>query len=225
MFNRKVLFATTFVIFASIVSPHAASAQSTGISVGLGISTLGGGTNLNFKLQNNLNLRLDGNYLSLSHGDTYDSVPYDLDIDLRSVGAVLDLHPFGNGFHVSGGVYWNGNRADLSSTPSSNVTVGNTTYTAAQVGSLRGELEYNSVAPYVGLGYDSGFKRQSPFSFSIRAGLFYMGEAKVNLSSSGTLSGNAAFQADLAREVDTLEDDLDVFGFYPAISVGVRLRF
>ena len=47
----------------------------------------------------------------------------------------------------------------------------------------------------------------------------------MSLSKRDKFSGNAAFQADLAREVETLEGDLDVFGFYPAISVGVRIRF
>jgi hypothetical protein len=47
----------------------------------------------------------------------------------------------------------------------------------------------------------------------------------VALSASGTLASDPAFQANLAKERDEIEDDLEPFEFYPVLSLGIFFRF
>jgi hypothetical protein len=194
-------------------------------SVGPHVSTLGAGAEGSMRLSDNLVLRLGGGYLGFGTSESADGVSYDIDVSLANAGGALDYHPFGNGFMISAGVYWNGNGADFNATPTSNVTIGNTTYTPAQLGRIDGELEFNPVAPYLGLGWDGTYYGDGALSFQFRVGLFYMGDPDVTLRSTGTLAGTGAFQADLAREESNIEDELEFLGFYPAITLGFTYRF
>ncbi len=188
-------------------------------------STLGLGGEASAKLSDRLVLRLGGNYLAVGMSEALDGVSYDLDLMLASAGGALDLHPFVNGFLISAGVYWNGNNLDISATPTTGVTIGNTTFTPAEIGRLDGEIEFNPLAPDLGIGWDGTFFGDGALSFKFRAGLFYMGEPEVTLRASGTLAGSAALQADLAREESNIKSELDFLGFYPALTIGVTYRF
>jgi hypothetical protein len=225
---RALSFALAALIAALAVAraPAALAQGQGGFTVGPHASTLGPGVDASVRLNDWLVLRGEGNYLPFSYDGTYSSVPYSIDVDLASAGGALDVHPFGTGFHISGGVFWNGNQADLSSTPTSNITIGDQTFTPAQVGTLSGELRYNRVAPYLGLGYDSAHYVEGPFSFTFRAGVFYMGDPKVTLrTSGGTLSSSAALQSEIAKEQRNLEDDFDLTRFFPVVTLGFRYRF
>ncbi len=187
--------------------------------------TLGLGGEASAKLSDGLILRLGGNYLAVGTSKALDDVSYDLDLTFANAGGALDLHPFGNGFLISAGVYWNGNGLELNATPTTGVTIGNTTFSPAQIGRLDGEIEFNPVAPYLGIGWDGTFFGDGALSFKFRVGLFYMGEPEVTLRASGSLAGSPTLQADLAREESKIESELDFLGFYPALTIGFTYRF
>jgi hypothetical protein len=217
---------TLLAIAAAAAAGGFAPAHAQGVAVGPHVSTLGPGADVSVRLSDWLVLRGEGNYFTFSRDATHSGVPYNVDVDLASAGGALDMHPFGTSFMLSAGAFWNGNQADLRSTPTSNVTIGNMSFTPSQVGTLSGELRYNKVAPFVGLGYDSAHYTEGPFSFTFRLGLYYMGDARVSLTSSGgTLSGNPTLQTQLATEQANLEDDFDIFGFFPVLTLGFRYRF
>ena len=221
--SKAGLAATVLVI--TLTAATSAARSEPGFSIGPHASTLGVGAEASAKMSDNLVLRLGGNYLAVGASEAVDGVSYDIDVSLASAGGALDLHPFGNGFLISAGVFWNGNGADFNATPTTNVTIGNTTYTPAQLGRVDGELEFNAVAPYVGLGWDGTYFGDGALSFRFRAGLFYMGDPDVELRGTGALAGTSAFQADLAREESNIEDELAFLGFYPAITLGFTYRF
>lgn len=216
--------AATAVTLAMAGSANAVDPGSKS-SLGPHVSTLGLGAEASAMISDNLVLRLGGNYFAYGTSEGIDGITYDADLTLASAGGALDLHPFGNGFLVSAGVYWNGNGLDIDATPTTSVTIGSSTFTPAQVGRIDGEVEFNAVAPYVGFGWDGSHFGDGALSFKFRAGLFYMGKPDVTLRSTGTLAGNAAFQAELAREEANIEDDLEILGFYPAVTLGFTYRF
>lgn len=216
---------TAAVLVLAVMGPADAAEGESGFAIGPHVSTLGLGVEGSAKLSDNLVLRLGGSYFAIGVGEGIDGISYNVDLTLASAGGALDLHPFGNGFLVSAGVFWNGNGADFDATPTSSVTIGNSTYTPTQVGRLDGEIEFNPVAPYVGIGWDASHFGDGALSFRFRAGLFYMGKPDVTLRSTGTLASNAAFQADLAREETNMEDELEILGFYPAATIGFTYRF
>lgn len=90
------------------------------------------------------------------------------------------------------------NRAD--GVNESTTTIGNTVYTSAQVGALNGKLDFDKVAPYVGIGWGNPFGKSSRWSISLDLGTMLQDSPNVELNANGLLASNAAFMADLNRE-------------------------
>jgi hypothetical protein len=198
----------------------AASAQETrAVSVGANVSSLGVGVEAGYRINPYFGLRGGANYFSLSLDRTIDDIKYNTDFDLKSGGLVLDVFPFRGNFRISAGARINGNQADISGTPTSNVTIGNTTYTPAQVGRLNGDIDFNTVAPYVGIGFDGHITDALTIGFDL--GVLYQGKPSVSLSATNP----AVSQADLNRERANIEDDLKMLQFYPVATVSLKYRF
>ena len=114
---------------------------------------------------------------------------------------------------------------DLDATPSGNVNIGDTDYTPAQVGTLSGDVEIDGIAPYIGIGWGDPMDRSKRWGFYCDFGVVFTDSPDVTLSANGTLASDPAFQANLAKERNEIEDDLEPFKFYPVISLGVYYRF
>ena len=53
----------------------------------------------------------------------------------------------------------------------------------------------------------------------------FQGSPEVTLSATGPITSDTTFLAELAKEEDNLQDDLDSYEFYPIISIGINYRF
>ena len=200
-------------------------AEGGKFAMALKAGTLGGGIEGIMKLTDQFNARLGINMFEYSYGGTESDVDYDINLSLFTVAAILDWFPFQNGFHLSGGMMSNQNEVAIEAKAAGSYTIGDTTYTSAQVGSLTGNIDFNDVAPYFGLGWGTPFGKGNHWSLALDLGAIYQGSPNVSLSTNGTLASNAAFQADLAREQSNVEDALDSFQFYPVASIGVAYKF
>jgi hypothetical protein len=109
------------------------------------------------------------------------------------------------------------------STPTGNLTVGSNTYTPAQLGTLSGSVDYNRVAPYVGLGY--GGHVVSWLELGIDAGVLYQGKPRVSLAASGAFAGNPQLQADLDQERAAIRSKIDWTAWYPALTIWALFHF
>jgi hypothetical protein len=212
---RKLLLASALAISAACATP----AQAVEPLVGAKIGTLGIGADAGVRLNDRFGVRLNGNAFSFSDSREISDIDYDADLDLRTIGLLGDWHPFGGGFFLSGGAYWNGNKADLTGKPNGSVEIGNTTYTAAQAGSLRGDVDFQKFAPYLGLGYYGTLF--AGFSLGVEVGALYMGSPKVSLTSNSPLVS----ASDLEVERRKVEDDIDDLRFYPVLMLGASYRF
>ena len=76
-------------------------------------STLGLGAELSFRVAPNVGIRLGGNYLQFSADRTIEDIQYHVTPHFENGTAILDLHPFGGPFHLSGGVVLNYNEGEL----------------------------------------------------------------------------------------------------------------
>lgn len=196
-----------------------AHAQSSGIYGGIGISTLGAGADIGYRFNDFFGVRLNVNYFEWDFDVDYGGLDYDLSANLASAGVLADYHPFGNGFHLTGGVYYNGNVFDVVAQPTGGtLTIGSTTYPAAAAGRVSGDVEFNDIAPYLGLGYDIALTDN--LDFGVDAGLLFHGQADATLSSTGAVAA-----ADLRAEEDDLEDALDDWIAYPVIWFRLIYRF
>lgn len=221
LFRRSLL---TALLMTSAATAEAAPEDY--LFIGANASTLGPGLEMSAWMNKWFVLRVAGNFLEFVSKGNFDGISYKFDADIASAGAALDLHPFDNGFLISGGVYWNGNKADLESRSFSGAAnIGGSAYTQTEAGTISGKVSYADVVPYIGIGYDNAHFVDGPWSITFRVGLFYMGESDVRLRSTGTLAGDPAFQADLEREARNIEDEFDVLSFYPAVTIGFKYRF
>ena len=198
----------------------------SGIAVGAHVSTLGFGPSVAIPLNDYFVVTVSGNYFAFDRDDKYSDVRYNVDVELMSAGGTLDWHAFGGPFFISGGVYWNGNELEFDATPAGPIEFGGLILTPAQAGRIDGEVEFNEVAPYLGIGFDNTQSSGGRLSFYGSIGAFYQGKPDVDLSVSGTATGLPGFAAALDREIDDIEDDVEDFvQFYPVVTLGLRWRF
>lgn len=215
---------TSLAILAAafaVASPAAAQ-----VAVGVNAGTPGLGVQAATQINESLVLRgaLDG--MSLSRDETYSDIAYSGKAKLLTGGVFADLHPGGGAFFVSGGAYVGKRKLDLRATPTTNVEIGDVTYTPAQVGRLTGEAKLSNLQPFLGLGFDNTFVGDRSWGFRALAGVAFSKAPKVKLEASGgTLSGNAAFLAELRKEEAETRKDAKDFRYFPVVQIGLTKRF
>ncbi|HEU4601513.1 MAG TPA: hypothetical protein VFS24_06080, partial [Steroidobacteraceae bacterium] len=98
---RQIKLAAIAACFGACIACNAASAEGTAGAIRLG--TLGIGADADFRLTDQLNLRVG--YSAFNYSDTLSSsdVDYDGDAKLRTATALVDWHPGGHGFRISFG--------------------------------------------------------------------------------------------------------------------------
>lgn len=213
------------VVLLGSLSVTPAILQAKEISVNLKAGTSGIGVEGEYSLNEYLGARLGANYFKYSYDGTKDDVKYNFDLGLKTVSALVDLHPFKGSFRLSAGAFYNWNQLDATAESSATYDIGNNTYTGAQLGTLKGTIDFNKIAPYFGLGWDTSFGKESGWGVVLDAGALFQGNPKVALSADGPISTDPTFQQNLALEEKNLQDDLDSYKVYPIISLGVSYRF
>ncbi len=194
------------------------------VDVGLSAGTLGIGPQIGIAIvPGTYGARIQFGYLSHSYGTSSDGVAYKGNLTLRNVGLLGDWYPWAGAFRLSGGLFYNGNRVSLNAQPDGDRFIfGGDSYTAAQVGSVQGQVSFNAVAPYLGLGLGGGAGAGLRFSGDL--GVMYQGTPKVRLTASNpTVSSQLA--ADLQATESGLQASLGRYRFYPVVQLGLTYRF
>jgi len=203
----------------------AQNAQAGGLAVAIKASTLGAGIELTTNVVPMLvNARLQLNGFNYNKTITDTQVTYDGNLKLFSAGAIADIYPFAGKFRISGGLYYNGNKIDITGTPApaGTFTFNGITYTSAQVGSANGTIDFNNFAPYLGIGWGDAISSGSPFGFSFEVGALYQGNPKTSITTSRTVPG---LNASIAAEQKKLDNALNNFRFYPVVALGFNWKF
>lgn len=221
---RKSIFILSGILLVLIPSKWG-YAESGRFAVGGKVGTLGLGGEITAGITSNINTRVGINGFSYDYSGTEGDVEYDIDLKLFSASLLLDWHPFGGGFRISGGLLINQNELDTQARPMTSYTIGNTTYTPAQVGTLRGSIDFNDMAPYAGIGWGNAVGKDKKWGVTFDIGVVFQGSPKVSLTADGLLASDPTFQANLKREEDELQDALDEFEYYPAIAIGITYKF
>jgi hypothetical protein len=216
--------------FAALAFSSTAAAD---VAAALRAGTLGVGLDLNFGLSERLNARVG--YSGFSYDDEVEDsdVLYDGEIKLSNAQALLDWHVFGGGFRLSFGAVGLGTKADVVGEPlGGTYEIGDDVFTAAQVGSLRGNVEYsNSVAPYVGFGWGNTVDKADRITFLFDIGAIYGGSPEVTLSAecgpAAPVGGATCnrLQTAVAQEESELEEEGAVAEWWPVVTLGIAVRF
>ncbi len=211
-------------------SAGAAEAQSrhprSPITAALNAGTTGVGAEVQLSLGPVFVLRGGIDTLGYDFDQSYSDVDYSGRFDFDTVSGFVDLHPFLNGFLISGGAYVGNRTINLNGRPSAPVDIGGATFTPAQVGTLSGRIKLSETAPFVGIGYDDSFYREGRWGFRGIVGVAWSQEPEVGLSSTGgTLSNDPAFRARLEQEARDIQEDAEDKAFFPVVQLGLTARF
>jgi len=229
----KTLARATMAVAFAFLGSVVAQAAGQGMGPTVKIGTTGVGLDFTYGLNSKLNLRASGNYFTYSYDD------FDLDdedevsttaedeveatLDLLTLGAFLDWHPWGGSFRLSAGAFYNGNELTLDAVPGDLIEIGENEYA---VQAFNGAVTFDSFAPYLGLGFGNAADTTSRWHFSLDIGVLYTGSPEVDISATAS---NPTLQerlnADIAVETADLEEDVEPFVVYPVIAVGVSYSF
>ena len=214
---RKSILAVAAVTAFASLGAHAAD-----FSLGGRVGLSGAGVEAAAKFSRHIGVRAHLTGLNYSLDLEYDDVEYEVETNLSIGSLLLDVHPAGGLFRMTlGGAAYNGQFGISAVTsPGYLYRIGNGNYTSTQVGTLNGEIEYQKIVPYVGVGWDFGARRKSGFGVALDLGVFFRGKPDdVTLSA----SGGGVTASDLALERNSIEDDNE--SFHPSVAVGLYYRF
>lgn len=190
------------------------------------IGTLGGNLELKAQINDFFDIRGGYNYFVLDADETYSGISYGGDLDMSGFGAYLDFRPFKNSFVISAGAHFGDKEIDLQASATENITIGDQTFTPDQAGVLDLKAEMDGTSPFLGLGFDTTFQGEGAWGYKILAGVLMTGEPVVTLESrDGEFSTDATFLAELEKERQIIEDDVQDFEYYPVLQAGLSYRF
>ena len=210
-------FALLLPCAAALLAAGPAAAES--FALGAKAGTVGLGVEGTFRIAEAVNLR--GGYYGFDYSTELEEngIEYDGDLDLSNAGLFVDWHPFRGAFRVSVGGVQSGNA--FVGTADGSLDVGENTYVAE----VRADVDWDGFAPYLGIGWGNAV-RAPGLSFSFDLGVMFVGEPAVSLA--GTVNDPALeeeFQDDLAREEQTLREELEDAKYYPVVNLGLAYRF
>jgi len=206
-----------------------AIAQVEGMGASAMIGTTGLGIHASIPVADNLNARFGINAFNYNKNGSTSGVDYKFKLKLNTVDALADWHPLDNGFRVTAGILWNGNKIDANGKANRDGTyeLNGHKYVAAQAGSLKGRIHFNDVAPYLGIGWGNKPKSKG-WSFTGDLGVIFQGSPSVSLKNRNCQLGAALcarLATDLAAEKKDLKDEVKDFRYFPVIRLGASYNF
>ena len=220
-------YSLRLVAASMIAAGFCAAASADGnFAVTGSVGTTGGAIEGQVKVNELFQLRAGANYLAFDETIDVDDISYDGDVDFSGFGAFVDVHPFGGSFFVTGGAYTGAKEIDLIATSDVAVDIGGVPFTPTEYGRLEGDVSFDDLAPFVGLGFDTTFEGSGNWGFSLVAGAALFGSGDVSLESvDGTRSNDPIVQAAIAQEVREIEDEIEDYELWPVLHVGLSYRF
>jgi len=209
------------VAAAGIVMMATSTVASAEFGVGVKASTLGAGVELGMPISDHFVARLGVNRYSKSADQSIDNIDYNADLDLSSTAIYVDWTPAKQGtFHITAGYLMSNSSLSATANPTGSVTVGDNTQTVSDL-TLKANVDLGS-GPYLGLGW--GNVPASGFGFTFDLGVVQQGKPDVSLKKSGS-QASLFSDADLKKEEDNMQNDLDNFELYPVVSLGLSYGF
>jgi hypothetical protein len=218
--------AVALAALMALALPAMAPAQ---ISVGARAGTLGLGGEVSFGVTRMLAIRGGIGAVPYEYNNSFEGVDYTVMAPERIWSVGVDVYPFGGGLRLSAGLL-NRPAFEMEANGTQQAEIGNQTYNANLdiQGSLSNDKE---TAPYAAIGFGRATGRG--LGFFVDVGAAFVGEGAISLSGSCTETMTSQpcpnFQAELQREEDQANQQLDDFGSFvkvhPILQFGMRFGF
>ncbi|MBN1237240.1 MAG: hypothetical protein JXB36_02000 [Gammaproteobacteria bacterium] len=210
------------VIAVAVAASQAALAEDHAIAGKAGL--LGLGVEYGYTINERLGVRVGLNGSEYGFDAEESGISYDFDLVWDSLSVAVDLHPTGGPLRVSVGLLRNDNRLDAVGRSADGYTIGDTTYTPAEIGTLTGRVGFDETAPVVSVGWDfTRNGRRLGVAFDI--GVVDQGSPEVALSADGGIIADPGFAADIDAEEAELQGSLGDFDLLPFAALGLVFRF
>lgn len=195
-----------------------------GVGVGPKIGTLGYGGDVTVGVRPWLNVRTGINWFLFDGTVDFDKSEVDAEIELLAFPLLLDFHPYAGGFRISTGLFFNQSDVRMSAGEGKVLDLNGELYILEN---LRGSIDFDQTAYYLGIGYgNAGSRTRGRVHFSCDFGVMYIGTMDAAArATANDPTVQAALDAALAAEVETLNDELKPFQFYPYIALGLSVVF
>jgi len=224
---RVLGLAAVACLFSGLLKAETVETKATPFALGAVIGTTGYGPTACFTFSQYFTATSGYTWLKFNRDASSSDADYNGKLKLSNVQAFVNWHPFAGTFHLSAGAFFSDNRFAIIGSPKSSSTfiVGGTTYTAAQVGTLSGEVKLaKNLEPYVGFGW-----AKPPLSggigFFADFGVLFTSAIRANLSATGPIANDPTFQTNLHKEESEIIHDVRSLRYYPIVQVGILHRF
>lgn len=212
----------------SLEEPQQEAEGKGGTSLTGKIGTLGYGAELNLSISDSVNARFGINGGNYKYNAYAGSSNYDFKLQLQSVSALADWHPYENGFRTSAGLLYN-NTKDTFVPAGSSFMLGGTSYSTIGAGpnvlsSFQGTMTFNSVAPYLGIGWGNAVTSDKGWGLETDIGVLFQGSPKIDLVATCATTCNT-LQADAEAENAKLQNDLNKYKWWPVVSIGISYQW
>lgn len=211
----------SFLCLLGLATTAQAQAQDHAIAAKLGL--LGIGVEYTYSVNELISIRGSLYGSSYTFDESKSDIDYSLELDFDSLAIGVDFHPTNSPLRLSVGLLRNDNGIFAQNNPTQSFDIGGTTYTAAEVGTLRAGVGFDSTAPYASIGWD--WSRSKSFGVSFDLGVISQGSPSVSLTADGLIISDPQFADDIATERAQLQADLDDFDLYPFAALGLNFRF
>jgi hypothetical protein len=205
------------VAVAGVLAVPGAQASRAGVDFHFG--TLGLGLGLDAQVSRHTGFRFGFSRFKTSSDWEEDDLDYEAGVDFDTVHGLLDWHPFGGKFRLTGGVMATDHRIDAAADVEAGDEIGDGQ--ASQNGRLEAEVKFEEWTPYIGTGWDWRFDR-SNLEMTLDLGVLARGDPDVELRET---SDTGASQQDLNEAEDEIEDEWSDYNLYPVVQFGLLYRF
>jgi len=209
-----------------LIASQNSFADQGDISLALKGGTLGIGGEAGIALTDDFILRGGVNYLKFNFDSTISDIDYTMEPEFKNGSLLLDWHPFSGAFRLTGGLYVNGNEINVDGTYRRDLLPAEFQQYAGLV-RVKGTVDFNSIAPYAGLGWNSNHG-QKGWGFAFDVGVLFQGSPNVSdlhVEAPLDINGYPEVVRFLDEQKKAIEDDLDPFQYYPVASLTLSYNF
>ncbi len=179
-----MMFKSGILALLVLGSVSVAAQDAPKVGLGLKLGTTGAGLELSHGFGEKVVLR--GGYSVLTRDETIDDtgVTYDAELNKDNLSLLLDWHPWAGAFKLTGGIHSHSdNSLEIIAQPATGgaYTINGRTYTANNIGTLKGVIGLEKTTPYLGIGWGHAAKAKG-FTFLLDVGLQFQDSPDVKLS-------------------------------------------
>jgi len=238
---KKVFTATTISLI--LASGLSATEGFDNISVGSQVGIFGLGANVKYKINEQFGVKAGFDMFSVSDYEVEDEetyTKYNFDLKLQDFMIIGDYHPWKGSFKTSAGIIVNSSSLDGEVTPSlsQEFKFQDRTYSTDDIAKVNTKADFDPVAPYVGIGWDTSFNKEKGFGFTFDIGVIFQGSAQIDYNVDYKELINPTPEEELARDIIindinkdlekekiSLQKELDKYELLPYISIGFNYKF